>query len=65
VDKGRLTNARKLASGNSHHAQLANLASSSEVKEGQTDYSNLLVRSRSSTTHETRGVLSSSYLQVS
>lgn len=58
----RLTDAWELGARDSHHAQLADLASSSQVKQRQSNYADLLVRAGGSTTHVARGVLAGTNL---
>ncbi len=58
-----LTDSRELGAVDTDHAQLADLSSSPEVEEGQTDDADLFVRARGAASDETSRVLASTDLQ--
>ena len=60
----QLTNGGKFGSVDANHAQTPNLASPSEVKHGETDNTNLLVRRRGGAINEASGVLAGTYLRT-
>jgi hypothetical protein len=59
-----LTNACELLARHAHHAQIADFAATAQIEHGQADDTDLLVRTRCTTTDEAGGVLAGANLDV-